>query len=121
MTIALTFPGQGSQEVGMGKALAEAFEPAREVFEEVDEALGEKLSDIMWFGPDDRLRLTENAQPALLTASIAVVRVLEHKAGLDIGSNVRCVAGHSLGEYSALAAARAIKLADAVRLVRTRG
>ena len=121
MTIALVFPGQGSQAVGMGKALADAFAPARQVFDDVDAALGERLSDTIWSGPADTLTLTENAQPALMTVSIAALRVLEHEAGLDIGRDVAFVAGHSLGEYSALAAARAISVADAARLLRIRG
>jgi [acyl-carrier-protein] S-malonyltransferase len=120
MTIALVFPGQGSQAVGMGKALADAFAPARQVFDDVDAALGERLSDTIWSGPADTLTLTENAQPALMTVSIATLRVLEHEAGLDIG-DVAFVAGHSLGEYSALAAARAISVVDAARLLRIRG
>jgi acyl transferase domain-containing protein len=111
MTIALVFPGQGSQAVGMGKALAEAFAPARQVFDDVDAALGERLSDTIWSGPAETLTLTENAQPALMAVSIAALRVLEQEAGLDIGRDVAFVAGHSLGEYSALAAARAISLA----------
>jgi [acyl-carrier-protein] S-malonyltransferase len=121
MTIALVFPGQGSQAVGMGKALADAFAPARQVFDDVDAALGERLSDTIWSGPADTLTLTENAQPALMTVSIAALRVLEHEAGLDIGRDVAFVAGHSLGEYSALAAARAISVSDASRLLRIRG
>jgi [acyl-carrier-protein] S-malonyltransferase len=121
MTIALVFPGQGSQAVGMGKALADAFAPARQVFDDVDAALGERLSDTIWSGPADTLTLTENAQPALMTVSIAALRVLEREAGLDIGRDVAFVAGHSLGEYSALAAARAISVSDAARLLRIRG
>src|SRR6516225_4179574 len=117
MTIALVFPGQGSQAVGMGKAMAEAFAPARQVFDDVDAALGERLSDTIWSGPAETLTLTENAQPALMAVSIAALRVLEQEAGRDIAF----VAGHSLGEYSALAAARAISVADAARLLRTRG
>ncbi|MBY5369294.1 ACP S-malonyltransferase [Rhizobium leguminosarum] len=120
MTIAFTFPGQGSQVVGMGKDLAENFAEARAVFEEVDEALGEKLSDVMFNGPDDRLTLTANAQPALMAVSIAVVRVLEAK-GLDLKSKVAYVAGHSLGEYSALCAAGTFSLTDTARLLRIRG
>ncbi|MBY3067251.1 ACP S-malonyltransferase [Rhizobium laguerreae] len=120
MTIAFTFPGQGSQAVGMGKDLAENFGEARAVFEEVDEALGEKLSDVMFNGPEDTLTLTANAQPALMAVSIAVVRVLEAK-GLDLKSKVACVAGHSLGEYSALCAAGTFSLADTARLLRIRG
>ncbi len=121
MTIALVFPGQGSQAVGMGKALAEAFAPARQVFDEIDAALGEKLSDTIWNGPAESLTLTENAQPALMAVSMAALRVLEHAAGLDVARDVAFVAGHSLGEYSALAAARAISLTDAARLLRIRG
>ncbi|MEZ5775408.1 MAG: ACP S-malonyltransferase [Hyphomicrobiaceae bacterium] len=120
MTVAFTFPGQGSQAVGMGKALADAHPEARAVFEEVDEALGEKLSVIMWEGPKEALTLTENAQPALMAHSMAVVRVLEAR-GIDIARHVAFVAGHSLGEYSALAAARAFSLADTARLLRIRG
>ncbi|MFW8603767.1 ACP S-malonyltransferase [Rhizobium beringeri] len=120
MTIAFTFPGQGSQAVGMGKDLAENFAEARAVFEEVDQALGEKLSDVMFNGPEDTLTLTANAQPALMAVSIAVVRVLEAK-GLDLKSKVAYVAGHSLGEYSALCAAGTFSLADTARLLRIRG
>ncbi|MBB4479745.1 ACP S-malonyltransferase [Rhizobium etli] len=120
MTIAFTFPGQGSQAVGMGKDLAENFAEARAVFEEVDEALGEKLSDVMFNGPEDTLTLTANAQPALMAVSIAVVRVLQAK-GLDLKSKVAFVAGHSLGEYSALCAAGTFSLADTARLLRIRG
>ncbi|PDS80258.1 ACP S-malonyltransferase [Rhizobium sp. L43] len=120
MTIAFTFPGQGSQAVGMGKDLAENFTEARAVFDEVDEALGEKLSDVMFNGPEDTLTLTANAQPALMAVSIAVVRVLEAK-GLDLKSKVAYVAGHSLGEYSALCAAGTFSLADTARLLRIRG
>jgi [acyl-carrier-protein] S-malonyltransferase len=115
------FPGQGSQAVGMGKALAGAFPAARSVFEEVDTALGDKLSQIMWEGPAEKLTLTENAQPALMAVSLAVIRVLEAEAGLDLGRDVKFVAGHSLGEYSALAAAGTFSLADTARLLRTRG
>lgn len=121
MTVALVFPGQGSQVVGMGKALADAFAPARAVFDEVDSALGDKLSTILWDGPADVLTLTENAQPALLAVSIAAFRVLETEVGIDLKRDVRFVAGHSLGEYSALAAASSFALSDAVRLVRLRG
>ncbi|WP_434733795.1 ACP S-malonyltransferase [Rhizobium sp. YTUHZ044] len=120
MTIAFTFPGQGSQAVGMGKDLAENFAEARAVFEEVDEALGENLSDVMFNGPEDTLTLTANAQPALMAVSIAVVRVLQDR-GLDLKSNVAYVAGHSLGEYSALCAAGTFSLADTARLLRIRG
>jgi [acyl-carrier-protein] S-malonyltransferase len=118
---AFIFPGQGSQAVGMGRALAEAFAPAREVFQEVDDALGQRLSKIMWEGPESDLVLTENTQPAVMTASMAIVRVLQKEAGLDLARHARLAAGHSLGEYSALAAAGAFSLADAARLVRIRG
>lgn len=120
MSIAFTFPGQGSQAVGMGKDLAEAFPEARAVFEEVDEALGQKLSDIMWSGPEDQLTLTANAQPALMAVSMAVIRVLE-AGGLKLADKVSYVAGHSLGEYSALAAAGTFSIADTARLLRIRG
>ena len=105
----------------MGKALADAFIPARQVFEEIDAALGQSLSGTIWNGPAETLTLTENAQPALMAVSIAALRVLEQEAGLDIARDVAFVAGHSLGEYSALAAARAISVADAARLLRIRG
>jgi len=121
MTVAFVFPGQGSQAVGMGKGLAETFAPARRVFDEVDSALGEKLSDTMWSGPADTLTLTENAQPALMAVSLATLRVLEAEAGVDLGRDAAFVAGHSLGEYSALAAAQSLTLADAARLLRIRG
>ncbi|MGZ3409302.1 MAG: ACP S-malonyltransferase [Xanthobacteraceae bacterium] len=121
MSIAFVFPGQGSQSVGMGKALAEAYPAARAVFAEADAALGDKLSAIMWEGPAETLTLTENAQPALLTMSVAVLRVLEAETGVDLKRDVAFVAGHSLGEYSALAAAGTFSLSDAVRLVRLRG
>jgi len=121
MTVAFVFPGQGSQSVGMGKALADAFAAAREVFGEVDDALGEKLTTIMWEGPADRLTLTENAQPALMAVSLAAIRVLEREAGLDLARDAAFVAGHSLGEYSALAAAGALTLPDTARLLRVRG
>ena len=121
MSIAFMFPGQGSQAVGMGKALAEAFPEGRRVFDAVDEALGDKLSRIMWEGPAETLTLTENTQPALLAHSLAVMRVLETEAGVDLARDAAYVAGHSLGEYSALAAAGSLSLADAARLVRIRG
>ncbi len=121
MSVAFVFPGQGSQAVGMGKALADAFPVARRVFDEVDAALGEALSKTMWEGPADVLTLTENTQPALLAHSLAAMRVLEAEAGIDLKRDAAFVAGHSLGEYSALAAAGAFTLADAVRLVRIRG
>jgi [acyl-carrier-protein] S-malonyltransferase len=105
----------------MGKGLAEAFAPARQVFEEVDAALGEKLSETIWNGPAETLTLTENAQPALMTVSLAALRALEAEAGLDLARDVAFVAGHSLGEYSALAAAGSLTVADAARLLRTRG
>lgn len=120
MSIAFVFPGQGSQAVGMGRALAEAFPAARAVFDEVDAALGESLSTLIWEGPEDRLTLTENAQPALMTVSMAAVRALEAE-GVRLAETATFVAGHSLGEYSALAAAGAISLADTARLLRTRG
>ncbi len=121
MATAFVFPGQGSQTVGMGKGLAEAFMPARQVFEEVDDALGEKLSETIWNGPLETLTLTENAQPALMAVSLAALRVLEAETGLDLGRDVAFVAGHSLGEYAALAAAGSLAVADAARLLRTRG
>ena len=121
MSIAFVFPGQGSQAVGMGKALAETFPAARRVFDEIDEALGDKLSRIMWEGPAETLTLTENTQPALLAHSLAVMRVLETEAGINLARDAAFVAGHSLGEYSALAAAGSLTLADAAWLVRIRG
>ncbi|TCP87386.1 [acyl-carrier-protein] S-malonyltransferase [Rhizobium sp. PP-CC-2G-626] len=120
MAIAFTFPGQGSQAVGMGRDLAEAFPEASAVFAEVDDALGEKLSDVMWNGPEDRLTLTANAQPALMAVSVAAIRVLEAR-GLDLAKHVDFVAGHSLGEYSALCAAGTFSLGDTARLLRIRG
>ena len=121
MKRAFVFPGQGSQAVGMGRCLAQTFATARELFEEVDEALSQHLSRLMFEGPEGDLILTENAQPALLAASLAVIRVLEAEGGLTFGRHVSYVAGHSLGEYSALAAARALTVADATRLVKLRG
>ncbi|MGI9512520.1 MAG: ACP S-malonyltransferase [Anderseniella sp.] len=121
MTVAFTFPGQGSQAVGMGKELAEAFASARAVFDEVDDALGEKLSAVMWEGPADTLTLTQNAQPALMAVSLAVTAVLEQDFGITVAGTAGYVAGHSLGEYSALAAAGTFSLADTARLLRTRG
>lgn len=118
---AFIFPGQGSQVVGMGRDLAAAFAPAREVFEEVDEVLKQKLSRLMFEGPAEELTLTENAQPALMAMSIAVLRCLEKEAGIRIADRAAVVAGHSLGEYSALAAAGTFALADAARLLRIRG
>ncbi|MGV3552331.1 ACP S-malonyltransferase [Rhizobium sp.] len=120
MTVAFTFPGQGSQSVGMGKELADSFAEARAVFDEVDDALGEKLTDIMWNGPEDVLTLTANAQPALMAVSIAAIRVMQAR-GLDLKSKVSYVAGHSLGEYSALCAAGTFTLSDTARLLRIRG
>ncbi|AVT81989.1 ACP S-malonyltransferase [Rhodopseudomonas palustris] len=121
MTAAFTFPGQGSQAVGMGKALAEAFPAARAVFDEVDAALGEKLTSIIWEGPAETLQLTENAQPALMAVSLATMRVLETEAGVSVGKDAAFVAGHSLGEYSALAAAGSLSVSDTARLLRIRG
>ncbi|MFY8153531.1 MAG: ACP S-malonyltransferase, partial [Hyphomicrobiales bacterium] len=121
MGLAFVFPGQGSQAVGMGKALAEAFPVARAVFEEVDAALGEKLTAVMWEGPEADLTLTANAQPALMAVSVAAMRVLEAEEGVDLASAAAFVAGHSLGEYTALAAAGAFTLADTARLLRIRG
>jgi len=121
MSIAFVFPGQGSQAVGMGKALADNFAAARAVFSEVDEALSQNLARIMWEGPEADLTLTENAQPALMAVSMAVVRVLEAEHGITVAGTASCVAGHSLGEYSALAAAGTFSLADAARLLKIRG
>lgn len=121
MSIAFVFPGQGSQSVGMGKALAESFAAARSVFDEVDAALGQKLTSVMWEGPAEELTLTENAQPALMAVSLAVLRALEAEGGLDLARDVAFVAGHSLGEYSALAAAGSFSVPDAARLLRIRG
>ncbi len=120
MAVAFTFPGQGSQAVGMGKALAEQFAEARAVFDEVDAALGEKLSATMFEGPEDVLTLTANAQPALMAVSMAVLRVMEAR-GFSLKEKVSYVAGHSLGEYSALCAAGTFSLADTARLLRIRG
>jgi [acyl-carrier-protein] S-malonyltransferase len=120
MTLALLFPGQGSQAVGMGAALADAFQSARDVFAEVDEALGQKLSVLMREGPEDQLTLTENAQPALMAVSVAAVRALKVEFGFDAAA-AAYVAGHSLGEYSALAAAGALSLSDTARLLKLRG
>lgn len=120
MTRAIVFPGQGSQAVGMGKELHDAFPAAKAVFDEVDEALGEKLSDVIFNGPEDQLTLTANTQPALMTVSLAAFRVLEDK-GFDLSAQAAYVAGHSLGEYSALAAAGTFSVGDAARLLRIRG
>lgn len=121
MKCAFVFPGQGSQAVGMGRDLAEAFPAARHVFEEVDDALEQKLSRLMFEGPDEELRLTENAQPALMAVSMAVVAVLERDGKVKLVDKAVFVAGHSLGEYSALAASGALRLADAARLLKLRG
>ena len=118
---AFVFPGQGSQKVGMGVELAAASPAAREVFQEVDDALGQKLFRIMAEGPDDALTLTENAQPAIMAHSIAVLRVLEKEGGISLADKADFVAGHSLGEYSALCAAGAFSLADTARLLKLRG
>lgn len=120
MTTAFTFPGQGSQSVGMGRALAESYAAARRVFEEVDEALGESLSTVIFEGPEDALTLTANAQPALMATSIAALRALE-ETGVDVKAMASFVAGHSLGEYSALVAAGSLSVTDAARLLRARG
>lgn len=120
MSLAFIFPGQGSQAVGMGADLAEAFASAREVYQEVDEALGQNLSRLMRDGPEDQLTLTENAQPALMSVSLAVMRTLEREFGVGV-ERAAFVAGHSLGEYSALAAAGALSLADTARLLKLRG
>ena len=121
MSLAFIFPGQGSQTVGMGRGLADAFPAARLVFEEVDEALGEALTKVIWEGPAETLTLTENAQPGLMAVSLAAMRVLETEAGVDLARDARFVAGHSLGEYSALAAAGALGIGDTARLLRIRG
>ena len=121
MSIAFIFPGQGSQAVGMGAELAKAYALARAVFAEVDEALGQALSKLMWEGPEDQLTLTENAQPALMAVSLAGIRTLREEKGIAFDRHVAFVAGHSLGEYSALAAAGALSLADTARLLKTRG
>jgi [acyl-carrier-protein] S-malonyltransferase len=121
MSIAFVFPGQGSQAMGMGKALADNFASARSVFEEVDAALNQKLSALMWEGPEAELILTENAQPALMAVSMAAIRVLESEHGITVANTAKFVAGHSLGEYSALAAAGTFTIADAARLLKIRG
>jgi [acyl-carrier-protein] S-malonyltransferase len=121
MKRAFIFPGQGSQSVGMGKALADAFPQAKAVFDEVDEALSQKLSTLMWEGPAEELTLTANTQAALMAVSLAAIRVLEAEAGLDLKSNAAFMAGHSLGEYSALAAAGSLSVTDTARLLRVRG
>lgn len=118
---AFVFPGQGSQAVGMGKALADTFAEARAVFEEVDDAIGQNLTALMFEGPEEDLTLTENAQPALMAVSLAVIRVLEGQGGLKLADAAQFVAGHSLGEYSALAAAGSISIADTARLLKIRG
>jgi [acyl-carrier-protein] S-malonyltransferase len=121
MTVAFTFPGQGSQQVGMGAELAQTYETARNVFEEVDDAIGQKLSQIIWEGPLETLTLTENTQPALMAVSVAAARVLEQDKGISLKDKVKFVAGHSLGEYSALTVAGSLNLADAARLLKIRG
>ena len=121
MTLAFTFPGQGSQFVGMGRELVEAFASSRHVFEEVDDALGEKLTRIILDGPAEDLQLTQNTQPALMAVSLAVTRALEVEFGFYCAQKLEFVAGHSLGEYSALAAAGALTIADTARLLRLRG
>ena len=121
MKLAVVFPGQGSQRVGMGKPLADAFSAAREVFDEVDDALGRRLSHVMFDGPDGDLTATENAQPALMAVGLAVLRVLVDQGGFDVGGTAAYVAGHSLGEYAALAAAGALSLPEAARLLQARG
>ncbi|RVD65660.1 ACP S-malonyltransferase [Mesorhizobium sp. M7A.F.Ca.ET.027.03.2.1] len=120
MAVAFTFPGQGSQAVGIGKDLADAFPEARRVFQEVDDALGENLSKLIWEGPEETLTLTANAQPALMAVSLAAIRALESR-GFSLKGKIAYVAGHSLGEYSALAAAGFVSVADAARLLRIRG
>lgn len=118
---AFIFPGQGSQAIGMGKALFDAFPSAKEVFQEIDEALSDNLSNLMFSGEADELQLTANAQPALMAVSMATLRVMQREGGFDLATKARFVAGHSLGEYTALCAAGTFSLADAARLLRTRG
>ena len=118
---AYIFPGQGSQSVGMGKALAEASAVARELFQEVDEALGQNISRLMFEGPQDELTLTENAQPAIMANALATLRVLEREGGIRLADKAQFVAGHSLGEYTALAAAEAFDVATTARLLKLRG
>ncbi|WP_106754178.1 ACP S-malonyltransferase [Pannonibacter carbonis] len=120
MSVAFIFPGQGSQDIGMGKELADAFPQARAVFEEVDAALGQKLSELMWSGEKDELTLTANAQPALMAVSLAAMKAMESR-GIELKASAAYVAGHSLGEYSALAAAGSLSIGDAARLLRLRG
>ena len=121
MSRAFIFPGQASQAVGMGREVAEAFTVAKEVFEEVDEALKQNLSKLMFEGPDDELVLTENAQPAIMAVSLAVMRVLSEEGGIDLSQTAAFVAGHSLGEYSALAAMGCLSVTDTAALLKTRG
>ncbi len=121
MSLAVLFPGQGSQSVGMGTKLADEFPEARQVFQEVDDALGQKLFKIISEGPEDQLTLTANAQPALMAVSLALIRVMESHFDIDLASNFSFAVGHSLGEYSALAAARALSLADTAKLLKIRG
>src|ERR1700740_939167 len=121
MKRAFVFPGQGSQAIGMGRVLAATFAPARQVFEDVDDALSQNLSRLMFEGPESELTLTENAQPALMATSLAVIQVLETEGGLSLSRDAAFVAGHSLGEYSALAAARALSVGNAARLLKRRG
>ncbi len=121
MSRAFVFPGQGSQAVGMGREVAEAFAVAKEIFEEIDEALKQNLSRLMFEGPDDELVLTENAQPAIMAVSLAVMRVLSEEGGIDLSQTAAFVAGHSLGEYSALAAMGCLSVTDTAALLKTRG
>lgn len=121
MRYAMIFPGQGSQHPGMGMELAQSFAEAREVFEEIDESLGRSLSKIIFEGPEEQLNLTENTQPALMAVSMAAIRVIQKQGGIDIGKSCAFVAGHSLGEYSALTAAGSFQLSDTARLLKLRG